>query len=166
MENKFSELVTYFELLASSHVKIRHSEANKHFYLFEIDEVLDGLRNEINYPAFIMEGYDFGYKDNLSDNEMKDRNAAFILLDHVDNLDDFGAMHEKWDELEAIGDDIIARMKYDKRQNEKIIRNLDVNSIEGTLIRADADNNVGIRFSFTISSPQNLEVDKSKWSDI
>ena len=67
MRVTFSELVSYFKLLASKHKDILHSDTDKHFYRFEVDEVLTGI-NKLKYPAFILEGYRISYKDMKDDN--------------------------------------------------------------------------------------------------
>ena len=44
MKSKFSDLIQYFRTLATQHVDIGHSLTDKHFYRFELDEVLTGLK--------------------------------------------------------------------------------------------------------------------------
>lgn len=163
MAAKFSDLVAYFKLLAQKHVAIQHTDTEKHFYRFELDEVLSGLK-DINYPALILEGYRFNYKDNRSDNQMKTRDGAFILLGHLSDVNDFDAIHQLWDDLEAIGDDLVAKIKADKRNMAtKAVKDFNVESVEGNLIANDMDKNFGIRFTFSISSPAPMDVDPTKW---
>ena len=45
MNTKFSELVQYFREIATQHIEIGHSATENHFYRFEIDEVLIGVKN-------------------------------------------------------------------------------------------------------------------------
>ena len=108
---KFMDLVTYFQALAGRHKRI------KDFYRFELDEVLTSLR-DIETPCLILEGYKFSFTDNKSDNILKTRSGAFILLDHVKDTGDFNLIHHTWDTLEKIGDDILARIKADKNNQE------------------------------------------------
>ena len=74
-------------------------------------------------------------------------------------------MHELWDRLESICDDIIARVKADKRNtNTKAVREFDLNNIEFALIANENDRNFGIRCTFTIVSPFSTSVDPSRWN--
>jgi hypothetical protein len=163
MNTKFSELVQYFKTLASQHTGIAHSDNDKHFYRFELEEVLTSLKN-INYPAFILEGYRYGLIDKLSDNVLKQRSGAFMIISHLSDVSDFDTMHDIWDDLESICDDIIIRIKTDKRDPSiSAIKNFDLDSVEVTLIANEIDNNFGIRCTFTVSSPLSMEVNPHVW---
>jgi hypothetical protein len=162
MAATFSDIVAYFEKIARQHVAIGHSQSEKHFYRYELEEVVTGLR-EINYPALILEWYRYLLKDFKGDNVMKERTGAFILLGHLNDPEDFDAMHDLWDSLEVIHDDIIARMKSDKL-SEKAVRDFDLNSVEVALIANVHDQNFGLRCLFTIASPKKMEVEEAKWN--
>lgn len=164
MNSKFSEIITYFRTLASQHVAIGHSLNEKHFYRFELEEILSNLKN-VNYPALILEGYRYSLTDKSSDNVMKERTGAFVLIDHMSDMGDFDAMHEVWDNMETICDEIIARIKSDKRNSTiKSIRDFDLGSVQVALIANGTDNNYGIRCTFTISSSFTTDVDAAKWN--
>lgn len=162
MRTTFSELVTYFKKLATNHKEIRHSETEKHFYRFEVDEVLTGI-NKLKYPAFILEGYRFTYKDMKADNPVKKRQGAFILLDHVGDPGNHDKIHEVWDRLEEIGDDILSRINADKRDKTSPVRDFDLESVEGSLLATELGNHYGIRFTFDIDCRYSREVDPEKW---
>jgi hypothetical protein len=164
MSAKFSDIVAYFKQLASEHIAIQHSESEKHFYRFELEEVLSTL-GKVNYPALILEGYRYRLIDNKSDNVMKERSGAFIILGQLKDIGDYDAMHELWDSQEVICDDIIARIKADKRI-VAAVRDFDLNSVEVALIANDTDRNYGIRCTFAISSARPMDVDPDKWNTI
>ena len=159
---KFSELVSYFENIAKQHIKIQHTTQKKHFYRFELDEVLTGISG-INYPALIMEGYRFGFSDNQSDNVQKKREGAFILLDHVKDPGDYNKIHEVWDELEAIGDDIIRRIRKDKRKPANPVAGFNIESVKASLIATEMGNHYGIRFLFEIDSKFSTDEIAGNW---
>jgi hypothetical protein len=164
MAASFSDIVAYFKNLAIKHVDIAHTANDKHFYRFEIDEVLSGLK-KMNYPALILEGYSYDFKDSNADNIIKNREGRFILLGHIHDIGDFDAIHQLWDELEVIGDEIIAKIKSDKRNKlAPVVRDFNIESVEAKLIANDIDKNYGIRYSFTLGSPKALDVDPTKWS--
>ena len=164
MRASFSDIISYFKKLATEHIQIGHTDDEKHFYRFEIEEVLSGLKN-VNYPALVLEGYSYSLRDNRSDNTIKEREGAFMLLEHMSDPDDIDKMHEIWDRQEGICDDIIARIKADKRKpNCLAVRDFDLNSVKVLLIANKFDNTYGIRCHYTISSPLPMDFDPDKWN--
>ncbi len=164
---KFSDLITYFETLAAKHKSILHTTEEKHFFRMEIDEVLAGInRTDVKYPMLILEGYSFEFTDQQSDNLLKSREGFFVLLDHISDATDMDAIHTKWDELEEIGTDILVKIKADKRSRlVPVVQNFSFQSVNASLIRNQIGNDVGIRFSFTITSPTINDVDPDKWEE-
>jgi len=161
----FSDLISYFEDMARRHVEIGHTDSEKHFFRMEIDEVLGGInRTDAGYPMLILEGYSFNFTDNRSDNILKNRSGAFVLMGYVNDVTNYTAIHEQWDYLEEIVDDILAKIKADKRNpNTPVIRNFDLGSVEVSLIMNEIGNNVGLRVRYQLTSPQPLEVNTEKW---
>ena len=133
---KFSDLISYFENLARKHTDILHSDGEKHFFRMEIDEVLEGInRTDVAYPMLILEGYSFDFTDNKSDNLLKNRQGAFILLDHISDNSDHNTIHKKWDELEEIATEILVKIKSDKLNPlTPVVRNFDFESVNVSLI--------------------------------
>lgn len=163
MNTNFGGLIAYFRTLAAEHVEIQHSKTEKHFYRFELEEVLGNLKN-VNYPALILEGYRYSFSDKLSDNVLKERTGAFMLIDHLTDPGDYDAMHLVWDRMELICDDIICRIKADKRIPEtKAVRDFDLSSVQVALIANDSDRNYGVRCTFTVKSPFNTDVQIGRW---
>lgn len=163
MATRFTQIVQYFETLARQHVAIQHTDTEKHFYRFEIDEVLSGL-SSINYPALILEAYAIEYGDNKSDNVMKNRKGAFILLGNVPDRGDHDAIHALWDELEEIGDDILSRIRADKQnRNVASIRNFDIANTQVSIIANRVGNDYGLRYEFELGSTANTDVNPYRW---
>ncbi len=162
---RFSDLVSYFRDLASNHKSILHSDTEKHFFRFEINEVLAGLnRSDVNYPLLILEGYNFDYTDNKSDNLLKNRHGAFILLDHISDPSDYDTIHLKWDTLEQIGDDILNKIKSDKYNPlTPVIRSFDFQNVEANLIMNEVGSTVGIRYTFTLAGTVQTDINASRW---
>ena len=161
----FSNLIAYFENIARMHVGIQHTDHSKHFFRFELDEVLNGInRTDVAYPMLILEGYSYDYTDNKSDNIIKNRSGAFILLDHCPDISDYGKVHEIWDYLETIADDILVKIKTDKRNPlTPVVRGFEFSNVESKLIANEIGNSIGLRVTFTISSPVSSDVDTSRW---
>jgi len=154
---KFADLVAYFQTLASQHILI------KNFYRFELYEVLTDLR-DLETPCLIMEGYKFSFTDNKSDNILKTRGGAFILLDHVKDIGDFNAIHAAWDNLEEIGDDVLARIRSDRHDLSSPVQNFPIETVEAQLFSTDLGNFYGIRFTFDIVCKFNPEVNPARWN--
>jgi hypothetical protein len=164
MGAKFSDLISYFEKLAAEHVSIKHTASDKHFYRFELDEVLTGMCANLKYPALILEGYDFQYQESNSDNIRKRRSGAFILIDKASDRKDFNRIHDIWDFMEEIGNDILIRMRTDKESHaEPVMSDFAIEECEGVPLSITELGQHGIRFTFSIISPVSNEVDKDKW---
>ena len=161
----FSQLITYFEYIARTHVEIQHTDNEKHFFRYELDEVLNGIqRSDVAYPMLILEGYSFYYTDNKCDNIIKNRTTAFILLEHCPDYSDYANVHAIWDKLEAIADDILIKMKTDKRNPfTPVIRGFEYTGIESKLIANEIGNSIGIRVTFTLSAPVPSDINPLRW---
>lgn len=160
----FSDLVTYFETLATEHISIGHSASAKHFYRFELEEVITGLCTNLKFPALVLEGYDFNFSDSDSDNVRKRRNGAFILIDKVQDLKDYSRIHEVWDNLEAIGTDILVRMLSDKRSRTvPVLTGFEISECAGQLLSVPQLGQHGIRFTFSLESAVNNDIDPARW---
>ena len=167
MSANFAQLIEYFENLARKHKGIGHSDTDKHFFRMELDEVLAGInRTNVTTPSLILEGYSYDYTDNKSDNLIKNRHGAFLLLDKISDKSDYEGIQEIWNEMEMIGDDILAKIKADKKNHTApVIRDFDFSQVEATLIASEMDNHYGIRYTYTISSAHPTESDDSVWID-
>jgi len=165
MAASFSQLVAYFESIARRHSAIRHSDSEKHFFRMELDEVMDGInRTDVAFPMLILEGYSFDFTDEKSDNPMKNRRGAFLLIDHVSDQSDHDLIETTWDRMEAIGDDILRKIKADKRNPlAPAVRGFDMDSVEALLLAAELNGNYGIRFTYTISSPLLQQSNPDVW---
>lgn len=161
---KFSAIVAYFRQLATEHVDIRHSQENKRFYRCEIDELNTAIPSVAKFPALILEGYSFVIEDRKSDNPIKRRICAFMLLDKVPGQLNFDNLHNTWDKLETIGDDIICRIQADKRAPDSPIRDFNMSSVEANLIGfKDFGNLAGIRYIFTIDAFYPSDINPARW---
>jgi hypothetical protein len=164
MAAKFSDLVDYFEDIARKHILIKHTNNVKHFYRFELDEVLTGMCSDIKYPALILEAYDFNYAESNSDNIRKKRFGAFMLIDKVSDMKDFNRIHQVWDEMEQIGDDILVKMKADKESRlVPVLRDFDINNCDGVPLDVRTLGQFGVRFTFSLTSAINNNVDETRW---
>ena len=161
----FSDLIIYFENLARRHVDIGHTNQEKHFFRMEIDEVLAGInRTDVNFPMLILEGYSFDFTDNNSDNLIKNRQGAFVLLDHISDASNYDTIHRVWDRLEQTGTEILVKIKADKRSRlVPVVRRFEFSSVNASLIMNQMGNNIGIRFTYSIQSLTSTDIQSEKW---
>ncbi len=165
MAAKFSDLVAYFKSLAEKHVDIRHSATSKHFYRFELDEVITGMCSNIKYPALILEAYDFNYRESNSDNIRKKRTGAFIIIDRVKDQKNFEEIHEVWEKCEEIGNDILIKMREDKESGlYPVLRDFNISETEGIPFPVISLGQYGVRISFAMESAVSNEVNEAKWT--
>jgi len=164
MKIKFTDIVKYFEGIARKNKQILHSDTEKHFFRLELDELLVGLKSVVNYPALNLEAYDYDLLDANSDNVIKQRHLAFSVFDHLENTDDFDRMHEIWDQCENICDDIISKIKNDKRDiTIGVVKDFDLNTVKGRPFSNEIDNIFGIRVMLDMGSGINIDYDATKW---
>jgi hypothetical protein len=164
MDAKFSDLVDYFRQIASEHKSIQHTATNKHFFRFELDEVLSGIANNLKYPAMILEGYEVDYSESSSDNISRLRSGAFWIIGKVSDIKDFDRIHQVWDECEEIGNDILVRIRADKESRTvPAVRGFDISSCIAQPLSLAATGQHGMRFTFSIRSTVNSDKDSSKW---
>ena len=131
----------------------------------ELDEVLAGInRTNVTTPFLILEGYSYDFTDNKSDNLIKNRHGAFLLLEKISDKSDHEGIQEVWNNMELIGDDILMKIKQDKKnRNVPVIRDFDFSQVEATLIASELDNHYGIRYTYTISSTHPTLPDENNW---
>ncbi|MFA6483208.1 MAG: hypothetical protein WCW62_11560 [Bacteroidales bacterium] len=165
MKAKFADLVTYMESLATHHKGILNRDDEKHFFRFELEEMLTGMKSNMNYPALVMEGYDFNFVDENSDNLQKRVSCAFMLLGKVSDKGDYDAIHTLWDSLEEIGDEIVVRILSDKRDRKTdCLAYFHARSITGTPITDMNLIHYGFRYAFELSWPVNNDINPEVWN--
>ena len=139
-----AEYLQYFKSTTSLHPAI------KGFYTMDINEVLGDLRQGMQYPALILNSVNGFLSENLSaDNTQNLIKAGFMVIDHVDSVDDFQK------EMQILGDtfdtciDILTKLMKDA-QCGTFIRKLDVDSIKYEMLGPVFDNDFGFMFTFDL----------------
>jgi hypothetical protein len=140
--------IDYFRKIAEEHPEING------FYMMDINEVLDGLRTSIKYPALILENLSGRYIASNLDNPMEVINGGFLIIDHLPNPDDFQGEMVIIDRMKEIGHQVIVRMVQDKVKceplAEKAIPGFDINSVTFEAIGPVIDNDFGLNFSLQL----------------
>jgi hypothetical protein len=164
---KQSEYEAYFRMLSENHVDIKHTNSDKHFYRMELDEVLLGTRGGVNSISCVLESYDFNLSDSNSDNVLKKRSGAFMIVGKVSDIGNFTAIAAMRDKCEQIGDDFI-KMMYRHKVSKLVplMRYFDLNTVEAVFVDVKATKEYGMRFSFALESKEGNEIIANKWIDL
>ena len=153
--------VEYFRTLAREHKEIND------FYMMDINESLDALRSNIKYPALILTSLSGNFEASNLDNILDLINGGFLIIGHLNLIDDFSGEIQLVSKMKQIGTDIIARMLYDHLKCEplalKAIPGFSINSVSYEMIGPVFDNDFGVMFSFKLQDRLDLGYDISKW---
>ncbi len=153
--------VEYFRTLAREHKEIND------FYMMDINEPLNALRSNIKYPALILTSLSGNFEASNLDNILDSVIGGFIILGHLDQVDDFSAEMQLVSKMKHIGTDVIARMLNDHLKCEqlavKAIPGFNINSVSYEMLGPVFDNDLGVIFSFKIQGCLDLEYDPEKW---
>jgi hypothetical protein len=151
-----SSYIEYFRRIADENKDING------FYMMDINEILEGLRTTIKYPALILENVSGNYVASNLDNPLEVINGGFMIIDHLPNPDDFQGEGVIIDRMKEIGHQVIIRMLNDKTKceplAEKAIPGFDMNSVSFEVVGPVFDNDFGILFSYMIVNYQNHEI--------
>jgi len=141
-----SSYIEYFRRLATEHKEING------FYMMDINEILDGLRSTVKYPALILENISGSYMASNLDNPLEIINGGFLIIDHLPNPDDFQGEVVIIDQMKQIGHQVVARMLHDKMKcellAEKAIPGFDLNTVTFEVVGPVLDGDFGINYSF------------------
>lgn len=153
--------IDYFRTLASEHKEIND------FYMMDINEPLDALRSSVKYPALILTSLSGNFEALNLDNILDSINGGFMIIGHLDKIDDFSGEMQLVSKMKQIGTDIISRMLHDHLKCEplslKAIPGFNINSVSYEMLGPVFDNDFGVLFSFKIFIQLNLDVIASNW---
>jgi hypothetical protein len=156
-----SSYIEYFRRIATEHKEING------FYMMDINEILDGLRSTVKYPALILENLSGSYMASNLDNPLEVINGGYLIIDHLPNPDDFQREVFLIDRMKRIGNQVIARMLHDHLKCElltsKSIPGFDVNTVTFEVMGPVFDNDFGILYSFKLEDLLDLEYQEEMW---
>ena len=153
--------VEYFRTLAREHKEIND------FYMMDINEPLAALRSNIKYPALILTSLSGNFEASNLDNILDVVNGGFLIIGHLDQIDDFSGEMQLVAWMKQIGTDVIARMLNGHMKCEilalKAIPGFNINSVSYEMLGPVFDNDYGVMFSFKLLDCLDLEYDSEKW---
>jgi hypothetical protein len=154
--------IEYFRTLAREHKEIND------FYMMDINEPLDALRSTIKYPSLILTSLSGTFEASNLDNILDSVNGGFLIIGHLDQIDNFSAEIQLVSKMKQIGTEVIARMLYDHLKCEplalKAIPGFNINSVNYEILGPVFDNDFGLLFSFTLQECLSLEYNSSLWT--
>ena len=156
--------VEYFRTLATEHMEIND------FYMMDINEPLDALRSNIKYPALILTSLSGNFEASNLDNILDLMNGGFLIIDHLDQIDDFSGEMQLVSKMKQIGTDVISKMLHDHMKCEPLALNaipgFNVNTVTYETLGPVFDNDHGVMFSFKLQDCLDLEYNPSKWEKL
>ena len=151
--------VQYFKSIASLHKSI------KGFYIMDINEVLEGLRGDLKYPALILNSVSgFVSKNTNRDNILNTVKSGFLIIDHLNEISDFAGEICILGNTFDIGQAILARILHDCSLESSPLVGIDIDSIKYEMMDGIFDNDYGFLFTFDISNQiMDLSYDPTFW---
>jgi hypothetical protein len=153
--------VEYFRTLAREHKEIND------FYMMDINEPLAALRSNIKYPALVLTSLSGNFEASNLDNILDSINGGFLIVGHLDKIDDFSGELLLLARMKQIGTDIIARMLHDFMKCEtlalKAIPGFSINSVSYEMLGPVFDNDYGLMYIFKVQDCLDLEFNPSRW---
>jgi len=153
--------VEYFHNLAREHKGIND------FYMMDINEPLDALRSNIKYPALILTSLSGNFEASNLDNILDLIKGGFLIIGHLDLVDDFSGEMQLISKMKQIGSDIISRILYDHMRCEplalKSIPGFNINTVSYEMLGPVFDNDYGFMFSFKFTDFIDTDSSLSSW---
>ena len=153
--------VEYFRTIAREHKEIND------IYMMDINEPLAALRTNIKSPALILTCLSGNFEASNLDNILDLINGGFLIIGHLDQIDDFSGEMQLVSKMKQIGIDIIARMLHDYLKCEllamKAIPGFNFNSVSYEMLGPVFDNDFGMMYSFKLQCDLELDFCPSKW---
>ena len=144
----------------------KHKQIND-FYMMDINEPLAALRSNIKYPALILTSLSGNFEASNLDNILDSINAGFLIIGHLDQIDDFSGELLILGRMKQIGTDIIARMLHDYMKCElltmKAIPGFNINSVSYEMLGPVFDNDFGVLYTFNLIDCLSLENNSAIW---
>jgi hypothetical protein len=158
-----SSYIEYFRKLAAEHKEING------FYMMDINEPLDALRSSLKYPALILTSLSGNFEASNLDNVLDVINGGFLIIGHMDQIDDFSGEVQLVSKMKRIGIDIIARMLNENMKCElltlKAIPGFNVNSVGYETLGPVFDNDFGVMYTFKIQDCLDVNFDHMRWKE-
>ncbi|MEM8564948.1 MAG: hypothetical protein AAGF85_00710 [Bacteroidota bacterium] len=173
---RHSQYIDFMRQLAQAHVDIGHSEEEMHFAritltqdpyvgaMAQIREFVNSMGSKLKYPCLVAISFKANYADTKNDDPRKQNDGGFLLLDQV-KTGDADAEQQVYDNMERIGEEIIAYIReyFEENEDEGIFN---LNNVESEKVAKVGNTQLfGIKFYLTIEGSVALFHNPDKWND-
>jgi hypothetical protein len=166
------DFVDYFENVAKGNKIISHATPQDRvaFKRIDIEDVINGIRSDLEGVSMYLESPEIKPADALSDNPRKLFKGAFLIMKPVD-VSDVDQILEALDICQTVCDQILAKILNDLKKH-KInslhpfkIKGFNVGSVDMQKVGPIFGNSYGYRFTFTLDQTftSNLILDQADW---
>jgi hypothetical protein len=135
--------------------------------MMDINEPLNALRSNIKYPALILTSLNGNVEAPNLDDILEVINGGFLIIGHLDQVDDFSSEMTLISKMKQIGIDIISRMLHDHLKCEplaiKAIPGFNINSVSYEILGPVFDNDYGVMYSFKLTNFIDFTFHPEKW---
>lgn len=166
----FNAYVAFFKNLAEKHTDIAHVDgSSESFFRLNIEEIVSSMRSKIDADSYVLmlEVFEFGGKDQDSENFIHEYTGAFSIIKRNPKLDDYTREEEIFEECKVIAIEVAKRIYLDSLDyDNRIFLDTRYSNYNYTKVGPIFGNWSGCRCQFTFSDNFSMEPDVSKWSDL
>ncbi|MDD4847305.1 MAG: hypothetical protein PHR53_00870 [Bacteroidales bacterium] len=152
----------YMQQLSESHVDVAHTANENHFFRGELEEFYIGLRNKVNFPAVVQEGWGASIQS-INNALWKRRETSFIIVKDYDESGDFDHIETAFETCEIIGDEFVRKIMQESEDALNCIMEIEVSDI--SRLQNEQERYVGLRYTLLLDSPFSTTVTVSKWEE-
>lgn len=158
----------YFETLSKQHVKVLHTEKEKHFFS-SIDHFLNAdSDNRSHFPAVIMDSLDGRITGANNDGKTDVMNTGIMFVRKLQHLDDDAAIETLQQEMKQLALSFAARMEYDadycQTNDLKFLQEFHPGSVKYKYYGPVFDNCFGVLMSFQLGNIADWKYDAAEWN--
>lgn len=147
----FGEVKTYIENLCRKSIHVRHTEAEKHFFRINIEDLAANWKAKgVHSPAVFLEIPEGKLAGETDDNSFNDKFIALSFLKTV-KAQDLEGEERAYEEMEVIGWKFMAKINKDYK--EHVIKHFRHNEVRYFKVGPISENMYGIRFELPLGAP-------------
>jgi hypothetical protein len=154
MTTRSKEYYQFMKQIAERYRLIAHSEQQAHFFRGELEEFYVGLRNRVNFPALVVEGFNLSYSDTV-----KRRETSFIIAQSYTEQDDYDQLEEVFDLCERIGDEVVRYL------GEYFSECARITNITAAQLENESEKYCALRYTFDIEMPFYQDLNADDWDE-
>lgn len=158
-----AEYIAYFKNIAETLLAINSTPGSNKFAAMSIDEILGGLRTDIDTstPVLILEDFEGHFNFIPGGKPLENIAGAFIVCKKVEN-DNYAGQAAVLDDCKKIGLNIVSKILKDFEAG--VFSDFDPGSLKYQSVKGILDNAAGFRFEFEISNINSICFNEIYWA--